>query len=612
MRIFNIIMLSLIFVTAPAGMYCTSSADEKFMDTIEERAFLYFWLEVNPDTGLVRDRSTANSPSSIAACGFGLTAICIAQGRGWVSYEDAYKRVLTTLKTFDTKLENKKGFYYHFVHADTGKRAWKSELSSIDTSLFLAGAIFAGEYFKGTEVEKIARRLYEKVDWPWMLNKGKTFSHGWTPETGFIKYRWSRYSEAMIMYLLAIGSPTHPIPANSWDNIIRQISEYKGHIFISAFPNCLFIHQYSHAWVDFRNKHDKYLDYWTNSIQAAEANRKFCIDNMEKYKTYNKNVWGLSASDGPLGYFAYAPEDRQHDGTVCPYAIAGSVPLIPQFAIPSLKYIKENYGNKVWGKYGFYSSFNSHRNWWSKEYIGIDQGITMCMIENYRTETVWAYFMRNEYIQRAMAAVGFVPGSKVLTLQPKETVAVRVIKNITIDGDLKEWDAEPIKLSIAENMETGNADDDNDISGRAYFAWDKNYLYVGFDVTDDQVICSMTGADIYKDDLVELYIDPQLNNLIWGNIKDFQIGFTPKGDTWAWFQDGPTGDNIYIESKIGKKGYVIEAAIKWQFLNIVPKKGKSFGISPAFHDKDEGPGQECKLNWCFIRPGIKLGKITLR
>ncbi|MBN1383408.1 MAG: hypothetical protein JW983_00810 [Elusimicrobia bacterium] len=592
--------------------YAENNSDEDFLDMVEKKAFLYFWDEADPDTGLVKDRSTADSPSSIAACGFGLTAICIAEKRGWVSHEDAYKRVLTMLETFEKKLENKKGFYYHFVNADTCNRADNSEISSIDTALFLAGALFAGEYFKKTEAEGIVQRLYKRVDWKWMLNKGKTLSHGWTPEEGFIKDRWDKYSEAMVMYLLAIGSSKHSIPVKCWDSIVRQIVKYEGHIFVTAYPNSLFIHQYSHAWVDFRNKHDKYLDYWENSVQAAEANRKFCINNKEEYKTYSENEWGLSASDGPSGYFAYWPAAGQHDGTICPYAIAGSVPLIPQFAIPSLKYIKEKYGDKVWGKYGFYSAFNSHRDWWSKEYIGIDQGITMLMIENYRADTVWEYFMRNKNIQDAMQSVGFVSGKKVLKLPPRETVAEKTIKKIVIDGSLKEWDVKPIELSPEENMESGECDGSKDISGRAYFTWDKDYLYAGFDVTDDKVVCLQTDSDIYKDDVVELFIDPEFNDLVWGSREDFQIGFTPKGDTWAWFQGSSAGDNINIKSKINNDGYTIEAAIKWQFLNIVPEKGKSFGISPAIHDKDESHTQECKLNWYFNVPGIKLGKITLK
>lgn len=613
MKLINIFIICMVFVAAGVNtQYAVNDSDDEFLETVEKRAFLYFWQEANPDTGLVKDRSTVDSPSSIAACGFGLTAICIAQKRGWIGYDDAYKRVLTTLKTFEEKLENKKGFYYHFVRPDTGGRAGLSEISSIDTALFLAGALFAGEYFNGTEVEQTAQRLYERVEWQWMLNKGKTLSHGWTPEKGFLENRWDKYAESMIMYLLAIGSPSNPVPAELWDNIVRQITKYEDYIFVTAYPNGLFVHQYSHAWVDFRDKHDKYLDYWTNSVHAAQANRKFCINNQNEYKTYSDNVWGLSASDGPSGYFAYWPAGGQHDGTVCPYALAGSVPLVPQFAIPSMKYIKENYKDKVWGEYGFYSAFNSHRDWWSKEYIGIDQGITALMIENYRAGSVWEYFMRNKNIQQAMRLVGFAPGSKVLEAPPKETVAARVTKKITIDGDLKEWNTEPVELSPSENMEIGSADGDDDISGRAYFAWDKNFFYVGFEVADDRIVCSQTGQDIYRDDVVELFIDPEFNDLIWGDRKDFQIGFTPKGDTWAWFQDGHTGDNVKIKSKIGGRGYVIEAAIKWQFLNIVPKKDKVFGISPAFHDKDEEYTPECKLNWCFNVPGIKLGKITLK
>lgn len=600
------------------------TAGGDFLDEIQKRAFLYFWLEANPDNGLVRDRSVRESPCSIASVGFGLTVICMAQARGWVSYKDAYKRVLTTLQTFDTDLENVHGFYYHFVDMKTGKRTWDSELSSIDTALFLAGAIFAKQYFKGTEVERLAQKLYERVDWGWMLNAGRTFSMGWTPESGFIKYRWERYAESMILYFLAIGAPNNPIPAAAWHTLIRKKAQYKGNIYITPSPNALFIHQYSHGWIDFRNMHDDYADYWANSISAAKANWQFCQDNKAVFKTYNEYVWGISASDGPLGYFAYEPKDKNHDGTVCPYSVAGSVPLIPDIALPSLQYIKEKFGNSVWGKYGFYSAFNSMRNWYSKEYIGIDQGITFIMIENSRTESVWGYFMREPAIQRAMKLIGFQPGTKVLEMKPLETVALKVPadKRIVLDGKIDEWTVKPVVMNRSTSLEQGEAEDEDDISANVYFEWDKDNLYAAFEVTDNEVINDEEPEEIYKGDAIELFLDPEMKNLIWGKPDNFQIGLAPtckqkKPMAWAWWQGGNVEGKIFVDARIGKlnngkNGYVVEAAIPWKFLNIKPETGKAFGISPAIHDKDTSdPSPECKLNWYFVEPGIQLGKITL-
>ena len=387
--------------------------EEISLEEIERRAVMYFWEQANPENGLIRDRSTEDSPSSIAAVGFGLTALVIGAERGWLDKDKVYDRILTTLRFFKDSAEGEHGFFYHFLDMKTGKRyRWPdgnlSELSSIDTALFLAGALFAGQYFKGTEIEQLARELYERVDWVWMLNDGDTLSMCWTPEDGFCEARWADYSEHMIMYLLAIGSPTHPIPPESWDAWKRPVVNRYGLQYIHNPIESLFVYQYSHAWIDFRNKHDKYADYWQNSINAIKAHREFVLQHMDEYSTYGPNIWGITASDGPNGYRNYGASPGNHDGTIAPYGMIASMPFLPELSQKGIETLAEKYGDKIWGKYGFTSAFNVDRNWYSTQWIGIDEGIIALMLENYQSGFVWEIFKQIEAIQQAMEKAGFV------------------------------------------------------------------------------------------------------------------------------------------------------------------------------------------------------------
>lgn len=392
---------------------------DQFLDLVEYKAFLYFWNEANPQNGLVKDRAKNfqqdlnKSGASVAAVGFGLSAVCVAQKRGWITYKEARDRVLNTLLYFRDKIYNNHGFFYHFVDMNTGERAGINELSSIDTTLFLAGALFAGEYFGG-DIKKIANEIYERVDWQWMMAGGSTLNMGWYPESGFLDAWWNNYCEDLILYLLAIGSPTHPIPASIWDNVSRKAERYAGYTSIECGP--LFTHQYSHVWVDFRGIHDAYADYFENSVYATLANRAYCVDEFsKKFRTYSENVWGLTAGDGPDGYKAYGGSPRwfeKPDGTVLPTAPAGSIVFTPELSIAALKYMYDNYKDRIWGKYGFSDSFNLDRNWVASDALGIDEGPIVLMIENYRSGMVWKYFMRNKCIKDAMKAVGFIPNRK--------------------------------------------------------------------------------------------------------------------------------------------------------------------------------------------------------
>ncbi len=355
----------------------------EFLKKLSYDSFLYFINEKNEKTGLIKDTSAENSPASISACGFALAAYCIAEKNGWASFEESYNMCLKLLQTFDQKLKNEHGFFYHFVDPETGERAWNSEASTIDTAIFISGALLAGEYFKKTEVEKLANKLYGQIDWNWMTNNTSLLSMGFKPESDFLPYYWNTFNEGILAYILGIGSKTHPLPASSWTELKR----------LKSNTESLFVYQYPQIWVNFKNIKDN--DYWQNAVDATYANRQFCIDNKDKFKTYSETSWGLTASIGPEGYKAYGanPEHNIHDGTVAPSAVAGSVPFAPEICIPTLQYMYQTYGSKLYGFYGFKDAYNIDKNWFADKYVGINQGISVLMIENYINGFVWNYFM---------------------------------------------------------------------------------------------------------------------------------------------------------------------------------------------------------------------------
>ena len=403
--------------------------DEQFLELVSYSAFRFFWNEANPENGLIKDRANNFKEdqfdvSSIASVGFGLSALCIGVENEWVSFEDALKRAETTLRFFYEDMDEVSGFFHHFVDINSGEQVWDSEISSIDTALFLAGALTVAQCFPDTEAADLANKIYERVDFTWMLTNGGTkpdsllLNHGWKPEEKFLPYRWDRYSELMILYILAIGSPTHPIPTESWEAWERPIVEVDGYTTFAQGP--LFTHQYSQAWIDFRNKEDALgFNYFDSSIGATLANRQFAIDqqvsnridsNGQLYcKTYEEHVWGLTAGDGPNGYTAYSapPGAIIHDCTVNPSAPAGSIVFTPEQSIQALRTMYDKYGDQIWGKYGFTDAFNVDQDWWDQEVIGIDLGITLLMIENYRNETIWTHFSSQPNIVAAMKSIGF-------------------------------------------------------------------------------------------------------------------------------------------------------------------------------------------------------------
>lgn len=438
-RIILFVVISLSVVSphqraADNPLHNEEMTDEEFLDMVQELAFDFFWKEANPSNGLIRDRNTEWSPSSIASVGFGLTAIGIGIERGWITREEGRERVRTTLETFWMKPQGRdpdgyigyKGFYYHFIDMNTAFRVWESELSSIDTALLLAGILYAKEYFADAHedeeaIRALADSIYHRVDWNWMRNWEPTLTMGWHPETGFIVHRWIGFNEAMILYILAAGSPTHPLtdPVRSWNAWTSGYSweTHYGYQFV-VFPP-LFGHQYSHAWIDFRYINDAYMrnrgiTYFENSRRATLANREYCIENPGNFAGYGENVWGITASDIPGGYLARgAPPPMNDDGTIAPTAAGGSMPFTPDESIAALRYMYEEFYDDLWDEYGFKDAFNLSENWFASDYIGIDQGAIILMIENYRTGHVWDVFMQNEDVQNGLQAVGFQPVTSV-------------------------------------------------------------------------------------------------------------------------------------------------------------------------------------------------------
>lgn len=429
------------------------------IDNLQERAFLYFWDTTNPVTGLALDRWPTPSFSSIAAVGFALTAYPIGVVNGWVTREQARKRTLATMEFFaiapmgpePTGNSGYKGFFYHFLGITKGQRFARAELSTIDTALLLGGILFAQSWFDGDHPEEqriraLADQIYGAVDWTWITPRAPFLSMGWRPESGFIASDWNIYNEGMLMYLLALGSPTHPLPPSTWGALTEKFEpSWKGdHL---HYPP-MFVHQYSHVWVDFRGIRDPYIatkgiDYFENSKRATIAQRDYAIanggTNGAGFAGYGPDIWGLTACDGPgdfkatIGgrqreFFSYSERGpgARDDGTLAPTAAVGSIVFAPDLVIPAITAMHDRYGKGIYGKYGFFDAFNptltemgeplKHGRivpdvgWVDSDYLGIDQGPIVAMIENWRTGMVWNTMRKNPHIRRGLDRAGFTGG----------------------------------------------------------------------------------------------------------------------------------------------------------------------------------------------------------
>ncbi len=395
------------------GIPTLSDQDSAFLDELEKENFLFFVEQAHPQTGLVKDRCNVRGTdktivASIASTGFGLTALCIGHQRGWISYADARDRALKALHFLWEKMPNHRGFFFHFANINTGERIWDSEASSVDTAILLCGILSCREHLRSLEVSRLASYIFNRIDWTWLSEDTTLLPHGWTPEFGFLPYRWDYYSEHMMIYLLGLGSVSHPLPPDAWNAWKRSIFEYEGLRYIGSYAP-LFIHQYSQAWFDFRGKRDRYADYFKNSTIATQVHRCFCIELGRQFADYSADLWGISASDSPYGYVVWGgpPAIGPIDGTVVPSAAAGSLPFLPQPCLQVLKHIKDHYGNRACCRYGFVNAFNPLKNWYDTDVVGIDTGITLLMAENLRSGFVWETFMKSPEAKRGLQKAGF-------------------------------------------------------------------------------------------------------------------------------------------------------------------------------------------------------------
>jgi len=436
-----------------------NSSQTAFLDTLQERTFRYFWDLSHPETFLTPDRAPTPSFASVSATGFALTAYPIGVERGYVARAAAARRVLDTLRFLWTAPQNVStsaaagyhGFYYHFLDPATGLRFAEVELSTVDTALLLAGALFCQTYFDRDdsveeEIRSTADSLYARADWTWAQVRPPAIGHGWDPEDGFLPYDWRGYNEAMIMYILALGSPTHPVGPEAWDEWVSgyRWGEFQGQEHL-GFAS-LFGHHYSHVWIDFRGIRDAFtaerdLDYFENSRRATLAQQAYAVENPGGWEGYGPLLWGLTACDGPVnGTLEIDGEERafhtywargasftwvNDDGTVAPAAAGGSIAFAPEIVIPTLMSMRETYGERLFSTYGFLDAFNPtfradvpvqhglvdpEAGWFDTDYLGIDQGPILAMTENFRSGLVWRTMRRNPHVIRGLRRAGFTGG----------------------------------------------------------------------------------------------------------------------------------------------------------------------------------------------------------
>jgi hypothetical protein len=396
--------------------------DDALLEDLSRRCCSYFWDASDPETGICRDLIHGNladngtkgdeSRGSTGVTGFCLTAMCIGAERMWIPREQAKDRVRRALRSYTNgKVLATNGWFYHFIDIHTGQR-WKDvEISTSDSIWLLAGALTCRQYFhEDAEIGELATLLYSRYDFPWMTNgDGKLLSHGWKPD-GFIKFRYDKYCQLAAMYLLGIGSPTHPLPPDAWYAWGREPNSYGSYNYIGT--SLLWTYQYPFAWFDFRGRRESRgtkIDWFKNCQVATRAHREWCYTDLAKqFPDYTENIWGITSSSSPHGYEAWGgpPQHAKIDGTVVPCAAGGSLMLTPDICIPALHAIREKYGNDIWGKYGLVDAFNPITGWISTDTLGLDVGMTLLSAENLRAGSVWKWFMANPEPQKAMRLAG--------------------------------------------------------------------------------------------------------------------------------------------------------------------------------------------------------------
>ena len=638
MRKIALILLLLLVFPSSSGGVSLSPGDEEFLDMVQRQTFNYFLECTNRENGLVMDRAPnfeksrfEYAPATIAGVGFGLCALGVGAERGWISKPEAETITLTTLKSFYSMLADTHGFFYHFVDMRTGERVWECEISSVDTALFLGGVIFAMEYYENPVIKMLAERLYRRVNWQWMTNNQPFLCMGYKPESGFLSHYWSHYAESTLMYVMALGSPTYPISPDSWEQMARPRGKYRDFELIFCPP--LFTHQYSHIFIDFRDRNDGFADYFHNSVQATLANRQFCIDSAGYFRTFNQDCWGLTASIGPDGYRAYgaAPGTAICDGTVAPTAAGASIIFTPEESLRVLKFIYGNYNHEMWGRFGFADSFNLDRNWFAGDAYAINQGPLFLMIENLRTGFIWKYVMKNRYIRDGMKAAGFVEStdftldreklpfmhSKSYFLDERPVFVSSRIGNATGPQDLDfgspGWSRPEVRPLVLDRRHLQ--------SGRLFqpeyrtetrILHNDDFIFMKVIVRDRDVRSSHSFREMPQDDAVEIYLDSENDGLEWGGKEDFQIVLSPAASLDSlrmneFFQNGDINSWFSTSYRKIPGGYEFIVSVPRKKLNIEEETG----FSVAFHNVDGPKGADCKFNWFFAEPGIWLGTLKL-
>jgi len=412
MRIY-VFILATVFSIVGAEAYAPKRSHQSIRSELELRSLRFFIEEAHPDSGLVRDKANnfvptpaSNRVASIAATGFGLTVIANAAENGWLDRQAAYDQVLKTLRFSEKSLERYRGWFYHFVDWQTGTRVWNCEISTIDTALFVAGALYAGAVFPGTEVAETADRLFNDIDFHDFMTDGgtkpfkRTLSLSYKPEEGYAPHQWVAYSEQMILLILGLGHPSKPLPPESWQAWNRDLPVGRVGLPMGADVP-LFIHQYSQAFIDFRGFKDGHRNYFTNSLEATRLHRQIAKTDI-RFKTFKQGFWGLSAGESPTGYAVYSPAEYQ--GTVCIGCAIGSAMFMPNEVLTDAsKWIKGPHATKIWGRYGFVDSIDIDRNWFSSDVLGITVGPAYMGLVNTRANTsVWQTFMKIPAIQRGL------------------------------------------------------------------------------------------------------------------------------------------------------------------------------------------------------------------
>lgn len=618
---------------AASGRVAAPPASEaQELERLERAAFRYLWKVRDARSGLVYNTSEPHAPASPTAVGVALAAIPVGVERGWINRADGEQRALRLLRAM-ARAEAVHGFYYHFLDSRSGTRTWSSEVSCIDSAIFIAGAMVAAEYFKGTAVERTATGLINQVEWPWFLDGEETLQWAWRPEGGF-EGGPMNFSEAILAYLLAMGSPTHPIPPSAWEAIRRPITRAyaSDQRMVYTADGSLFAYLLPLAWFDLQDRHDAYLDYWTNAKQAILSNIRFSQAQAGAFRTYREGLWGLSAALGPDGYKAYGapPAERVlHDGTVAPYVVAASIPWVPDLAIAALRRM-EQLSPSLWTRYGLGNAFNLDRGYASPHSIALDQGLALLMIENARTGLIWNLFMRHPVAQRGLSAARFQPGRldepvtpAMIPGNPGDALSIPMIDHaVAIDGDLREWirrEALELTPTNRRNVESGVFRGAGDASVVAYLGWTNETFYVAGIITDDERVNRRRGSDIYKDDCLELFWDLDGDGFRFdGNPQDVQIGLAPSGpegtrQLWAWGALKRIPQEVQAAVKRERKHALFELAIPRALLpGLTPGRPIRFGL--AYHDRDLD-GKTAKLHWSIdtaSAPGtILFGHLTL-